>query len=568
MILRLLQPEEHSFALAEGLTKSAGGAFLRWLVDYLASVTGAEIVLVGEFVGLDTTSVEVRAIARRHACEPVLRYDLEPSPFQGIASVADRLLEGGIARAFPEDLFVAQAGIDAAAAVLLRDTEGRPLGFLGLMHTEGFAEPDAVMATMHLFASRLAGEIELLRAASYSRLLTEQPVGEGDAALVGLLGGVARVLRVKVAFVAELLDRDLGISRTIAMSIDGRVSENIQYAMRGTPCEYVLTSKDAFYPDGVRSHFPHDEFLAEVGAEGYYSLAFFGPDGRPLGHLGVIHDRPMSVEIRDSLLLRTLAVRAKETLQARTAARVHEQIESRLLAVQRHQMEEWFVPGVAHDLRTLVTALMGNADLLQRQGPADERAQLHVERCRKLCMRAHELIGHLMGLLGRERISIASLDVNDIVAETAELLRPSLPAGISMDLDLDASLPRVAGCPAEISQIAMNLVVNAVEACGNAGRVRIGTSCVHLGQPDIEEALVGKGAAPGRFAQISVADAGPGLPDAFRSQLFDPSFTTKGEGHGLGLAAVERAARRHRAVIQVTSSPGQGSTFRVSFPLG
>jgi signal transduction histidine kinase len=550
------------------MTTAAGGAFLEWLVGYLPRVVGADIALVGEFAGLDATLLDVKAITRRHASAPPLRCDLRGSPFHGIAATGDVFLREGAARTFPSDTLLAPTPIEAAAGILLRDTHGQPLGVLAVMHGGPFPEPDAVMPTLRLFGTRLAGEIELLRAASHSRLLTEPPTDDADAAFAALLAGVAGLLGVKVAFAAELVDRDLAVSRTVALAIDGRISDNVQYEMRGTPCEYVLTARDAFYPSDVRARFPRDEFLAEIGAEGYYSFAFFGPDGGPMGHLGLVHDRPLPLSVRDAPLLRALAIRAREALQARAAARGHERLERALLSVQERRLEERFVPGVAHDLRTLLTALKGSAELLLLQCPPDERARTHLERTRKLCMRAHELVGHLLALVGRGRISVVALDLNGIVTETVALLRPSLPPGVEIALDLDGALPRVAGCPAEIAQVAMNLVLNAVEACGAAGRVRVATSVARLERGYIEQAAVGRDGAEGRFARLSVEDSGHGILEEDRSRLFDPHFTTKGEGHGLGLAAVAKVARRHGGVIHVTSAVDRGSAFHVSFPLG
>ena len=158
------------FSLAEGVTAASGDGFLRWLVDYLVQLVGVDIALVGEFPECDTSRLELKALSRRGTAAPASVYELADSPLRGVLKDGSIAIEAGVGHAFAADAFVARDGIEAAAGILLRDTRGAPLGILAVLHGENVADIESVISTLHLFVARLAGELELLRAARHVKL--------------------------------------------------------------------------------------------------------------------------------------------------------------------------------------------------------------------------------------------------------------------------------------------------------------------------------------------------------------------------------------------------------------
>ncbi len=224
-------------------------------------------------------------------------------------------------------------------------------------------------------------------------------------------------------------------------------------------------------------------------------------------------------------------------------------------ALERHLRESQklesiglLASGIAHDFNNLLTTVIGRASLL-----ADEIEDPHLKSEVGLISqageRAADLTRQLLAYAGKGKLSIRSLDVSEVVSNTVRLLESSIPKKITLELALAAGLPPVEADPSQVQQVVMNLVINAAEAIGSrAGVVRLSTS----------------GAEP--YVCIEVMDNGCGMDEATKAHIFDPFFTTKYNGRGLGLAAVAGIVRGAGGVIEVQSTPGQGTTFKVRLP--
>ncbi|HWR51084.1 MAG TPA: ATP-binding protein, partial [Bryobacteraceae bacterium] len=150
----------------------------------------------------------------------------------------------------------------------------------------------------------------------------------------------------------------------------------------------------------------------------------------------------------------------------------------------------------------------------------------------------------------------------------AGLVRRSIPKNVQVELDLVRPLPAVQGDPGQMNQVVMNLIINAAESIGETrqGVVRVSTRVSELGAGDRPMGYDGSPLLPGRYVRLEVRDDGCGMDEVTKSRIFDPFFSTKFLGRGLGLAAVHGILRAHRGAINVKSEPGRGSTFTVLLP--
>jgi CheY-like chemotaxis protein len=174
----------------------------------------------------------------------------------------------------------------------------------------------------------------------------------------------------------------------------------------------------------------------------------------------------------------------------------------------------------------------------------------------------------MLAYAGKGQFVVQPLDLSKIVRDTLPLAERSIGKGVHVELALSEQLPPVEADATQIEQVAMNFILNAAEAIGDRpGRIsiRTGVRDIRPGEPagsyDVGQP------EPGRYAMLEVQDTGPGIDEAIRASIFDPFFTTKFTGRGLGLAAVSGIVRSLNGAIQVESRPGQGSTFRVLFPV-
>jgi len=223
--------------------------------------------------------------------------------------------------------------------------------------------------------------------------------------------------------------------------------------------------------------------------------------------------------------------------------------------------------GIAHDFNNLLTGILGHSSLALSDVPADHPARRQLRQIIEAAERAAFLTRQMLAYAGKGRFVIANVDLGDAVRETAALVRTSMPKSVELNLDLAPGLPPIEGDPGQIQQVIINLVMNGAEAIGEneSGRVTVRTSVCEIdgrNSPLLENDVL----APGTYVQMEVIDTGSGMDEATKARIFDPFFSTKFMGRGLGLAAVQGIVRGHRGVLRVYSTPGQGTTFLVLFP--
>jgi PAS domain S-box-containing protein len=207
--------------------------------------------------------------------------------------------------------------------------------------------------------------------------------------------------------------------------------------------------------------------------------------------------------------------------------------------------------GIAHDFNNLLTGIMGGLSFVKTTLPADDPAYRMLEIAERSSVRAAELIAQLLAYAGKGKFVVTRFDLSALILEMLPLIAASIPKTVELDLALTPELPWMEADASQIRQIVMNLIINGAEAIGAEG----GTVRVSTGVTD-----------SGREIFMQVKDSGSGMSETTKAKMFDPFFSTKFTGRGLGLAAVSGIVRGHKGKMQVDSIPGQGTTFRVTFP--
>ncbi len=228
--------------------------------------------------------------------------------------------------------------------------------------------------------------------------------------------------------------------------------------------------------------------------------------------------------------------------------------------------------GIAHDFNNILSAILGNAELLAETLPPvlDAGQSDLLEAAADIitaAQRSRELIGQMLGYAVRARVEPGLVDLNALALEMSRLLRVSIPNTVVFDHDLARDLPRVRGEPSQLRQVILNLIVNAADAIGEqVGSVAIRTASFFAERSFLDGAIGGASLSEGDYAAIEVADTGAGMSPATIARIFEPFFTTKSKGHGLGLAGVRAIVAGHGGAIRVRSSPGLGTTMQVLLP--
>ena len=223
--------------------------------------------------------------------------------------------------------------------------------------------------------------------------------------------------------------------------------------------------------------------------------------------------------------------------------------------------------GIAHDFNNLLVGIMGSASLLEDHVAGNAAALEFVTNLQLSSERAAKLTKQMLAYSGRGRFFVEPLDLSEQVRQIVALIEASIPKNVDVRLTLAERLPTIEADASQIQQIVMNLAINAAEAIGpEGGRVAVSTSIESVNEGTVADFGVGATLMPGPYVKLTVADNGSGMDAETQSKIFDPLFTTKFTGRGLGLAAVAGIVRGHRGAIKVESAPGKGACFQVWFP--
>jgi len=277
----------------------------------------------------------------------------------------------------------------------------------------------------------------------------------------------------------------------------------------------------------------------------------YGPDGarflRVSGH--AVRGRGDRLK---ALVLRVHDVTAEE--EAHAALRRARRLESVAELAQ----------GVAHDFNNMLGVVRGNARLLAEDLRGQPEAEQRVERILRVGERATELADQLQLYAGGADPIAASVDLNEIVRDTAEGLEPESGTQVALELDLCCSELPVFGDPTQLSQAILNLIVNAREVLQERGGViRVSTGRASVDPAACRGLVLGGEREPGPYAFVRVADDGPGIGLDAQERIFEPFVSSKGKHRGIGLSTVLGVARAHRALLQLESAPGRGASFGI-----
>ena len=239
------------------------------------------------------------------------------------------------------------------------------------------------------------------------------------------------------------------------------------------------------------------------------------------------------------------------------------QAEERLRHTQKLESIGLLAAGVAHDFNNLLTVIMGSASSALEQCPSCEHNQAIVSAAD----RAAHLTRQLLAYAGKGQYVTKAVDVSHVVAGSRQLIEASVPKRVNLVFHLANHLPCIEEDPSRVEQILMNLVINAGEAIlpKTDGRLEIATGSAEI-TPEIARQQARYEVAAGRYVWLEVRDNGAGMDETTLARVFDPFFSTKFTGRGLGLAAVDGIVRSSKGFIEVRSSPGAGATFCVFLP--
>ena len=242
-------------------------------------------------------------------------------------------------------------------------------------------------------------------------------------------------------------------------------------------------------------------------------------------------------------------------------------LEQHMLHSQKLESLGILAGGIAHDFNNLLTGILGNADLARSEMSPLAASRASLEGIEIAARRAADLCRQLLAYSGRGRFIIQPISLQELVEEMGHLLSVSINKKAVLKYHFSQGLPAVEADATQLRQVIMNLIVNASEAIGErSGVISITVGLAHCDAVYLKGCLGADHPQEGDYVYVEVADTGHGISADDINRIFDPFFSTKFTGRGLGLAAVLGIVRGHRGAIKVYSEPERGTTFKLLFP--
>jgi PAS domain S-box-containing protein len=242
--------------------------------------------------------------------------------------------------------------------------------------------------------------------------------------------------------------------------------------------------------------------------------------------------------------------------------------ERRTMDIKLAQLEKMEALGtlagrMAHDFNNILSIVLSHADLIARIETQSSRTDRAVETIRKAVQRGASVAGQVLNFARVSEVQRGRIDIADLILELSSMLSESLPETVHLTVDLDPDLPEIEGDSGQLHQAILNLCMNARDAMPGGGDVKIEARPIVLGSGTIA------GAAAGEYLLVGVSDNGSGIEGDTLERIFDPFFSTKdkSKGTGLGLAIVYGIVTAHGGVIEVDSTIGKGTAFRIYIPV-
>ncbi len=329
--------------------------------------------------------------------------------------------------------------------------------------------------------------------------------------------------------------------------------------LAGSPCEAILHSAEPIVvSQGIRELFPAAPYLAAAAAEAYIGFPLLDRDGRAMGVLQAFGP-PHAFTRWDRNLFFTMGQLVAGEFEWADREQEERQLREQVFRTQKLESLGLLAGGIAHDFNNLLTAILGNISLARMDKALSEACARRLEAAEHAAMRAKGLTQQLLTFSkGGVPVKKEVARLDELIRETAEFSLRG--ASVGCEFRFAPALWPVEIDSGQFSQVIQNLVVNAQEAMPEGGRIFIEAD---------NEAVTDRTAlplAPGRYVHMLVTDQGLGIDGRYLEKIFDPYFTTKKRGSGLGLAVCFSIIKKHDGHMAVRSEIGRGTTFDIYVP--
>jgi len=244
------------------------------------------------------------------------------------------------------------------------------------------------------------------------------------------------------------------------------------------------------------------------------------------------------------------------------------ELERQILHARKQESLGLMAGGVAHDFNNSLQAILGNLELAQSNVPPDSKPARFLLKAVEATEKSAKLSAQMLAYTGLKFFWPETINLNALLTDLADAMRATLSGAKTLHLQLQNGVPSIQGDSLQLQRLVTNLVSNAAEAIDDkGGDIWLTTGEMYCDEGYLDQSFIVTRPAPGRFAIVEVRDSGSGMDKETQQKLFDPFFTSKSFGRGLGMPEVMGIVKGHNGAIMVESEVGKGTTIRVLFPV-
>ena len=289
-------------------------------------------------------------------------------------------------------------------------------------------------------------------------------------------------------------------------------------------------------------------------------------DGQVLGTFAMYFHEPRKPTSSELKLIDEYANLARLAIVRHAELQEQARIREKILHTQKLESLGVLAGGIAHDFNNLLVGILGNTELASAMLPEDSPVRTSIDLIERSANHAADLCQQLLAYSGKSTLKVVAANLTELVDDMSQLLKVSVSKQVVLEHDFADNLPAMQVDPSQVRQVVMNLITNASDAIGDKnGVVRITTGVVNSDSIDQQPPFYGTVEPNTRYQFVAVTDNGVGMNEATMHRMFEPFYTTRLTGRGLGLAAVLGIVQRHGGAIQVRSHLNAGTTVRVFF---
>ncbi len=256
---------------------------------------------------------------------------------------------------------------------------------------------------------------------------------------------------------------------------------------------------------------------------------------------------------------------ARDITERKHSEEERKQLEQQFQQAQKLESLGILAGGIAHDFNNILAVIICNCSLLLQRPLMVEQLVPEIDTA---AQRAADLCRLMLIYAGKAQPIPTKFNIKTLVEEMVNMLKATLNQNVTITLDLSAEIPSINADSNQIRQVAMNLIINASEAIGTEqGAIAVSLALVVIEAGQSDKDYLGKAITPGSYVCLNVTDNGCGMDEATIRRIFEPFYTTKFTGRGLGMSAVLGIIKAHNGALQLTSQQGFGTTFKVYLPV-